>query len=113
MSKLVVDNAYHRSYRIYWEDDGDLGGHLCQDQKDGTGEAPQDRDEWEHWAASRAVRQSPGVEFDLSGAFWELERDAKAALRLAREALKQDRPLPDWAQKALAEGWKPPKGWKA
>ncbi len=77
------------------------------------GEAPKDKDEWQQWAASKAIRSVPGVLFDIIGAFWETEAEARVALRVAKEALKQERPLPEWAKTALAEGWKAPKGWKA
>jgi hypothetical protein len=36
----------------------------------------------------------------------------KKALRVAKEVLKAKKPLPDWALKATAAGWKPPAGWK-
>jgi hypothetical protein len=110
---VVVEEKF--LYYIQWElDDGDdMGAYLCQDKEDGTGDPPKERDEWEQWAASRAVRGAEGVAFDFKGAYWESEKLARAALRVAKEALKQERPLPDWAQKALEAGWKPPKGWKA
>jgi hypothetical protein len=39
--------------------------------------------------------------------------DAKKAIAAARLAIKSlERPMPDWATRALAAGWKPPKGWK-
>lgn len=111
---LGVNTAFgEHCWRIFWYEDGDEGGHLCQDIHDGEGNAPLDREEWGHWAASRAARNAPEVKFDESGAYWENEKAASVACRLARAALKQERPLPDWAQKALAEGWKAPKGWKA
>lgn len=113
--KLVVTEENHR-FMIQWEEEGDLGGYLCQSETDGTGDPPQDREEWEHWAASKAVRSAPGVQFQGTfgfGAWWETEREALAALRIAKEALKQEREMPDWAKAALAAGWKPPKGWKA
>jgi hypothetical protein len=46
---------------------------------------------------------------------FESERHAKEALRLINAKLhyaKQNKPIPDWAEKALAAGWSPPKGWK-
>ncbi len=112
--KLVLTEERYRYY-IQWEEDDDLGGYLCQSDSDGKGPPPTDRDEWEHWAASKAVREMPGFQErgDMWGGWWDNEKEALAALRVAREVLKQDRPMPDWAQKALAEGWKPPKGWKA
>lgn len=111
-AKLVIEEERY-TFRIYWAEDDDLGGHLCQDQTDGKGDPPKDRDDWEHWAASKAVRGLQTTQFDATGAYWESKKDAQAALRVAKEALKQDRPLPDWAQKALEAGWVPPKGWRA
>ncbi len=110
---VVVEEKY--LYRIQWElDDGDdLGAYLCQSEEDGVGEPPTERSDWEHWTASQAVRTSEGVTIDHIGARWDSQKQATAALRVAKEALKQDRPMPDWAKTALAEGWKPPKGWKA
>ena len=35
------------------------------------------------------------------------ESEATAALRIARAALKHERPLPEWAKTAIANGWKP------
>lgn len=46
---------------------------------------------------------------------WDSKKAAFASLRVANAALvaaESDKPWPDWAQKALAHGWKPPKGWK-
>ncbi len=44
--------------------------------------------------------------------FWSL-KNAKKALKIARAAQKNvERPLPKWAIKATAEGWRPPRGWK-
>jgi hypothetical protein len=112
--KLVVQFAFGRDYfRIFWEDGEDVGGHLCQDKTDGEGPPPVDRDDWEHWCASRAVRTAPGVQFDSFGAYWETEKEALAALRIARAALSQDqdRELPEWAKTAISQGWKAPKNW--
>jgi hypothetical protein len=110
--KLVITEERY-SFFIQWEEDDDLGGYLCQSKTDGMGDPPKDRDEWEHWVASRAVRSAPGYKQGSFGAYWESEKEARAALRIAKEALKQDRPMPEWATTALAAGWKPPKGWKA
>ncbi len=110
--RLVVVEECHL-YRIQWECDGDLGGYLCQDKKDGKGEPPKAREEWEHWAASRAVRETEGVEVDATGAYWGTLKEANSALRVAKAAMKQDRPLPEWATTALSQGWMMPKGWKA
>lgn len=112
----LIRDHYAREYRIGWEDEEWGAGILGQSKEDGTGDAPKDRDEtdWEHWAACKAVLEmSPKVDHDRVGFYWPDERAVNAALRMVKMAIKQDRPLPEWAQTALAQGWKPPKGWKA
>lgn len=103
----IVERGYN--FYLAWFEDGDEGGFLGQDPLDGTGDPPTDRDDWEHWAASKAVSSA---ERDSYGFTWESERAAKSALALARAALNYERPLPEWAQTALANGWKAPRGWK-
>ena len=52
---------------------------------------------------------------DTWGYYWETVSGAKAALRavkLREKTLSDERPLPEWAVTAAANGWKPPKGWK-
>lgn len=110
--RLVLDEEKYQ-FRIRWECDDDLGGYLCQDKSDGKGAAPKEREAWEHWAASKAVRSAPGVQIDSCSAWWESKNEALGALRIAKAALKQQRPLPEWATMALAAGWVAPKGWKA
>lgn len=112
--KLVVVEE-RGVYRIQWmlaDEDYDMGGYLGQDAADGTGTAPKDRADWEHWAASAAVRAT-GAQRDSTSFYWDTGASATAALRVARAALVQERPLPDWAIKATAEKRTPPKGWKA
>jgi hypothetical protein len=112
--KLVVDCDRNR-WRLSWAFEDDVGGSLGQNSKDGEGEplSGWSRGDWEHWAASKAVKNLPGVERDSCGFYWESEAQARKALRVAKEALKQERPLPEWAVQALKAGWKPPKNWKA
>lgn len=46
---------------------------------------------------------------------WDSKKQASAALsacNIALKAIDDGRPMPEWAVKALEEGWKPPKGWK-
>lgn len=112
--KLVVVEERH-IFRIQWmlaDDDDDLGGYLGQVARDGTGSPPDSREAWEHWAASRAVRET-GAQRDSTSFWWDSKAAAAAALRVAKAALTQGRPLPDWAIKATVEKWTPPKGWKA
>lgn len=113
--KLVLDDNDSRrgKWRISWAFEDDIGGSLGQNETDGLGEAPADRGNWEHWAASKAVKDLPEIQRDGSGFYWETQAKALKALRVAKESLKQDRPMPEWAVKALEAGWKPPKNWKA
>lgn len=46
---------------------------------------------------------------------WDSLTHARAALKKMKLAIKlaeDNKPLPEWARKALDEGWIPPKGWK-
>jgi hypothetical protein len=110
--KLVIE---HQDYNFYlaWADEDGTGAFLGQDQSDGTGEAPEDRDAYEHWLACKMCRDME-AEWDRRWGFhWESESGAKKARAAINTALKQGRDLPEWAKTALAAGWKPPKGWKA
>jgi hypothetical protein len=107
-------------WRIAWADeDGEPGLHVGDyPDQNWLKEAPVsgERDDWEIWVANRTAFQSfkdGHSNHDALGFFWESMREANAVLRQIKEALKQERPLPEWAKTALAAGWKPPKGWKA
>jgi len=72
-------------------------------------------DDLETWAAEHALaplkheRQGEGC-FEF-----ESYASARAALALARAAVRAaqaDVTLEEWEKKALAAGWKPPRGWK-
>ena len=39
-------------------------------------------------------------------------RKAKRLVNAVLWNMQNKKPLPDWAQKAIAEGWSPPKGWR-
>lgn len=113
--RLVIERNQDQTYTIDWyiPDECEMGGRLGQDKNDGRGEPPKDREDYEHWLASKVAAQSTGVRRNRYGFFWDSRREVDAAMRQIKEALRQDRPLPEWAKKALAEGWKPPKGWRA
>lgn len=110
-AKLEVSQMRNAFYLVWCEDD-DTGGFLGQSKTDGKGAPPEGREDWEHWAASRAVTPLAQGQ-DLDGFFWATERGAIAARAVANTAIRQDRELPEWARTALAAGWKPPRGWKA
>ena len=73
---------------------------------------PEDHEGWQMWAAQKAASESPGVEFSIDHSifYWHDEKDVKVALKMVNAALKRKRPLANWEKKALANGWKPPKG---
>lgn len=55
---------------------------------------------------------SSGIQFYSQGHATKLLRAARARLKLAKIEWESSVPVPDWVGKALAAGWKPPKGWK-
>lgn len=106
--------GWHSSYRISWSEDGDegliLGPGLLQEFSD----KPEMADTV---CAVSAIRAMPDDARRLDGGvwLWESEAKAKKALKVARDAMKVHESKihwPEWAKHALAEGWKPPKGWK-
>lgn len=122
--KLILDYARNGMYEIVWElvEEGDLGARLGE----GDGRPPTDKEvnaaddlNWPHLRATQIAAKSKGVEnvTDDRKYFpyrWETKTDAEGCLREIRAVLKAGRnnPMPDWALKASAAGWKPPKGWK-
>lgn len=111
----VVEEASTGNYHIAWfipDDDGYgayVGAGFPEDEKvteDNKNEL------WEMKTANEVARPfacckgSYGYEF-------ETEKKAKQALVACNLALSsREVPMPDWALKAAAAGWKPPKGWK-
>lgn len=55
---------------------------------------------------------SSGIQFRSMGPAMKLLRVARARLKLAKIEWESSAPVPDWATKAIAAGWKAPKGWK-
>lgn len=108
--KLVIEADRH-GYRIQWyiASMEDLGAVLGESPVITRVTSLPDSEDWEHEVASVAVIGTNGIERDSTGYYWESRTNALAALKIANAALK-NRPLADWEQKALAAGWKPPKG---
>jgi len=98
-------------FRIAWFEDGDEGGALGQDESE---ELAIRRKTAKHGSIGpqAARRASAGAESDSCSLFWSEYHSARTALALARTALKHERPMPEWAQTALANGWKARRGWK-
>lgn len=104
--RLVLEDDARGNYRIMWylAEERDLGATLGDEWPLRLVEANS-----EHGRATTAVSTSKGVDRDDQGFYWETKLAAATALKMAKAALK-NRPLEDWEQKALAAGWKPPKG---
>lgn len=116
--KLVID--YRRDgFRIAWwlEGDDDFGLYVGESISD---DVENGSEKQECIVAENAARKTKGVQFDNNNLcfYWETISNARAALREINAALNAFRanrvnlPWPDWAIKAKADGWKPPKNWK-
>ncbi len=99
----------NRGYEIGWFDpsDGEFGLML-------SGREVKDP---ESNAAIQAIKlldtDAPQVCRITGSWLWESKPKAQIALRVAKAAIAAlQSNMPDWAAKAVAEGWKPPKGWK-
>lgn len=116
MSARLVWNQDRLGYYICWIIDGDEGGILGEERYTVDDlQRETDPDAREHIAANLAASNSDGVQIPRHGCYyWETQAQVKAALKMAREAIKQAHrgtPWPEWALKAQAAGWTPPKGW--
>lgn len=94
-------------------------GWLCWDDEFGDeeglrlGEGRGEDGLGDHHAAEEAVKDMKDGREEGGAFFWESKSGAAKALRVAKEVVKnRERPLPDWAIKAIAAGWKAPKGWE-
>jgi hypothetical protein len=115
---LVVDDREDRNYkyRLSWyipEDNG-IGGSVGDVKHTESDLKTVDADAVDAVIAYLTASKLDGVLTDHAGFYWESRAKAQAALRVVKAAIAAgaDRPMPDWAQKALAAGWKAPKGWR-
>jgi len=131
MSKLIWSNYEHGV--AAWEDTDDEGALVGQDvkasdlskrlaaaRKKAQGGDLDARSEVEYLAVEIAAKDwalanagcaeilSASIRVDGAGPAANYMRTIKTALRHAHD----DTPWPEWALKAQAAGWKPPKGWK-
>ncbi len=112
----LTEDRHTGMYAIVWivdEDEGAYIGDFWSKNKDIVEVSMNDREEYDVWKTEKVAFQfNPDA---INPFRWDSKSVASAALRACRAALKaadKDRPLPDWAVKALSEGWKQPKGWK-
>ena len=105
-----IDERYN-GYFIGWyiREEGEYGYYLSTRSQDK--EEPSNREDYECWLADRAAAPFADGETDL-GCFFETRTTARKALAAVKLAIKVKRDVPEWAETALAAGWKPPKNWK-
>lgn len=104
---LAVVN-YSNDYRIAWILEDGEEGLVLGPAETGHGSDVESR------AASIAL-EDIGTESDAEGFYWDSLSAAKRALSVAKAAAKAaiaNIPYPEWAKTAIANGWKPPRGWK-
>ena len=103
----------HEPWGIAWFCDGEEGGHIGECYDATKAEPPRSDDEsWQQWTIERAALPFCADGHDHRNGFkFENQAMARKAMAAIKLALKATRPLFDWENKALAAGWKPPKGW--
>jgi len=112
MADRLVVFEKQNVYRIGWylQEEQDMGATLGEEDK-----REFSKDEWDYKLAIETIEALPDVEKDKDGYFWESRKEAQEVLKQIKTAIKSYQSgvkMPDWAKKALAAGWKPPKGWK-
>jgi len=115
---LFITDGDHGQYRLQWyiAEYDDYGSIVGEGSPPEFVERDSDDEDalvnWECWKSHEVAAKSKGVQKDSGGFYWESKSLAQAALKLINAELKADRPLPEWAKTAIANGWKAPKGWK-
>lgn len=110
-SELVVEERNTGMWGLFWlTEDGDLGMAVGDIQ---FRNEPKNADDHKIWRVDKAAKVFANGERDQRDRGYEFNTKTHAlkALRAANAALKKG-PLEEWEAKALAAGWKPPKGWK-
>lgn len=127
--KLVVTDWQHGYAIFWWLDDGDdYGASIGEQQGRGWEKflegCREDRlsllDARTWWECERIAAEDAANGYALKGSsfVWDSRNRAEKCLRDARRFAKiyvesdGAKAWPEWAQKALAAGWKPPRGWK-
>jgi hypothetical protein len=110
----IDESRYEIKIAWYLPDEGDFGLYLANESHskwEGAEETNVAIDVLrDYWKSKGWALPSEGRDFEF-----ESRSQAKEALRLINARLfylGENKPLPEWAKKALAEGWNPPKGWK-
>ena len=101
---VVQLDQYGDEHLIAWfiPEDGDVGGAIGECES-----------EQPHKEICRLAKENGGKKKD-GRYLWPGKRAADVALRAINAGMlawEAGKPLPEWAIKAAAEGWTPPKGW--
>lgn len=117
---------------VFWEEDGEHGAVVGQDSrlrmkemeaKRANAWERKSRSDYVYWAVEIAAKlyfhDNPSCYNAQRGGYEvrdpeELSKflGAMEEALVAAQGILDGAPLPDWAAKALAAGWKAPKGWK-
>lgn len=116
-ARLAIDDGDHYGeFRIGWlmTDEQEFGAMIGDERYTEAKLAEMtDREDRECALAYLAALKTDGIIVRPRAIWWESRRSAQKALRAIKAAIANaDHPWPDWAVKARAEGWTPPKGWK-
>jgi len=105
------------AWRVAWylPEDEDFGAYVGdRDVSEYTGGSDEKKKaRWEIMTADAAAKPFADGRKDMYGYRFDSEKQARLAMLAANTSLlNSGAPMPDWAVKATAAGWKPPKGWK-
>ena len=113
-SNFVRERNDDDTWSLHWVLEDDLGG-ILGDLHSGTTEdvEPSDVGSEDHecWRAAMAASPFAKERRKYHGFVFKDEKTCKAAQQAADAAIR-NKPIEEWEAKALAAGWKPPKGWK-
>jgi hypothetical protein len=121
MADKVVVGQDDRGYYLVWmldEEDGEFqeGARIGEEGKPDPKdlESVHDQDARDVLLADIAAYNTKGRRCENFCFYWDSKKEANAALRVVKAALKNEQSdparWPEWTRKALEAGWKPPKG---
>lgn len=113
---LAIDD---RDYiiKIGWYDpeEGEFGLYLCNEHYKDTKAGAENNiaiDTVKDYFRENGIPIPGGYKQDFE---FDKVTEARKVLRIINAKLhymRDNKPMPDWAKKAIEEGWSPPKGWK-
>jgi hypothetical protein len=108
-SRFIADVNNYGTWSLWWVDDhGEAGGALGDIE---FRKEPQNKDDKEIWRACNAAKPFVETRSKAYGYEFATKTHCMAARRAADAAIRNT-PVEEWEARALAAGWKPPKGWR-